>query len=85
MVNFFSQSNSDISAYTYERTLMMEQRTEMLKQMRVKQNVKEVCAFTLEILTLELYLEKKTKQIIYSCFSYLITLLHVEKPIFLLL
>lgn len=29
---------------------MMEQRTEMLKQMRVKQNVKEVCAFTLEIL-----------------------------------
>ena len=59
---------------------MMEQRTEMLKQMRVKQNVKEVCAFTLE-----LYLEKKPKQIIYSCFSYLITLLHVEKPIFLLL
>ncbi|KAK3086861.1 hypothetical protein FSP39_024489, partial [Pinctada imbricata] len=29
-------SNSDISAYTYERTLMMEQRTEMLKAMRVK-------------------------------------------------
>lgn len=38
---FSSQSNSDISAYTYERTLMMEQRTEMLKQMK-KQNVKEV-------------------------------------------
>lgn len=38
---FSLQSNSDISAYTYERTLMMEQRTEMLKQMK-KQNVKEV-------------------------------------------
>ena len=59
---------------------MMEQRTEMLKQMRVKQNVKEVCAFTLEIIGA--LFRKKNKQIIYSCFSYLITLLRVEKPIF---
>ena len=26
---------SDISSYTYERTLLMEQRNEMLKEMRV--------------------------------------------------
>ncbi|KAK6186052.1 hypothetical protein SNE40_008163 [Patella caerulea] len=35
-VNVIEMSGSDISAYTYERTLMMEQRTEMLQQMRVK-------------------------------------------------
>lgn len=29
------QHDSDISAYTYERTLMMEQRSQMLKQMRL--------------------------------------------------
>ena len=29
------QSKQDISAYTYERTLMMEQRTEMLRSMRL--------------------------------------------------
>ncbi|XP_061166626.1 solute carrier family 12 member 4-like [Saccostrea echinata] len=39
-VHVLEMSNSDISAYTYERTLMMEQRTEMLKQM--KGNKKEV-------------------------------------------
>ncbi|KAJ8303240.1 hypothetical protein KUTeg_019636 [Tegillarca granosa] len=33
-VDILEMSNSDISAYTYERTLMMEQRTEMLKNMR---------------------------------------------------
>lgn len=33
---YFFQPDSDISAYTYERTLMMEQRTEMLKEMRLK-------------------------------------------------
>ncbi|KAH8019303.1 hypothetical protein HPB51_018815 [Rhipicephalus microplus] len=32
---FYLQNDSDISAYTYERTLMMEQRTEMLKHMRL--------------------------------------------------
>ena len=32
---FNFQAESDITAYTYERTLMMEQRTEMLKSMRV--------------------------------------------------
>lgn len=29
------QAESDITAYTYERTLIMEQRTEMLKNMRL--------------------------------------------------
>ena len=33
--SFSFQAESDITAYTYERTLMMEQRTEMLKSMRV--------------------------------------------------
>lgn len=27
--------NSDISAYTYERTLMMEQRNQMLRELRL--------------------------------------------------
>ncbi|ESO89777.1 hypothetical protein LOTGIDRAFT_124507 [Lottia gigantea] len=35
-VNVIEMAGNDISAYTYERTLMMEQRTEMLQQMRVK-------------------------------------------------
>ena len=30
-----TQPDNDISAYTYERTLIMEQRNEMLKQMRL--------------------------------------------------
>lgn len=32
------QHNSDISAYTYERTLMMEQRCQMLRQMRLSKS-----------------------------------------------
>lgn len=31
----YFKHDSDISAYTYERTLMMEQRSQMLKQMRL--------------------------------------------------
>lgn len=31
----FLQMNSDISAYTYERTLMMEQRNQMLRELRL--------------------------------------------------
>lgn len=39
------QSGQDISAYTYERTLMMEQRTQMLRNMRVKKiEVFQSCA-----------------------------------------
>uniref|UniRef100_A0A672M0F8 Solute carrier family 12 member 4 n=1 Tax=Sinocyclocheilus grahami TaxID=75366 RepID=A0A672M0F8_SINGR len=34
-VEVVEMHNSDISAYTYERTLMMEQRSQMLKQMRL--------------------------------------------------
>ncbi|XP_052274577.1 solute carrier family 12 member 6-like isoform X2 [Dreissena polymorpha] len=34
-VEVVEMADSDITAYTYERTLMMEQRTEMLKNMRV--------------------------------------------------
>ncbi len=32
---FLQQMDSDISAYTYERTLMMEQRNQMLKEMQL--------------------------------------------------
>lgn len=32
---FELQMNSDISAYTYERTLMMEQRNQMLRELRL--------------------------------------------------
>ncbi|XP_067651294.1 solute carrier family 12 member 4-like isoform X3 [Haliotis asinina] len=35
-VNVVEMSTIDISAYTYERTLMMEQRTQMLRDMRLK-------------------------------------------------
>lgn len=35
------QHNSDISAYTYERTLMMEQRSQMLRQMRLSKSDRE--------------------------------------------
>lgn len=43
--------NSDISAYTYERTLMMEQRNQMLRELRL--NKKEslgVVSFILSII-----------------------------------
>lgn len=43
----YLQMNSDISAYTYERTLMMEQRNQMLRELRL--NKKEslgVVSFT---------------------------------------
>lgn len=32
---FMFQTNNDISAYTYERTLMMEQRNQMLRELRL--------------------------------------------------
>lgn len=35
VLGFNSQMNSDISAYTYERTLMMEQRNQMLRELRL--------------------------------------------------
>lgn len=34
-LHFVLQMNSDISAYTYERTLMMEQRNQMLRELRL--------------------------------------------------
>ena len=42
--HFYIQMNSDISAYTYERTLMMEQRNQMLRELRLnkKDNFKVV-------------------------------------------
>ncbi|GFN93070.1 solute carrier family 12 member 4 [Plakobranchus ocellatus] len=36
-VDVVEMSNQDISAYTYERTLMMEQRTDMLTKIRLQQ------------------------------------------------
>lgn len=35
MSSYISQTNNDISAYTYERTLMMEQRNQMLRELRL--------------------------------------------------
>lgn len=36
-----SQHDGDISAYTYEKTLVMEQRSQILKQMHLTKNEKE--------------------------------------------
>lgn len=36
-----SQHESDISAYTYEKTLVMEQRSQILKQMHLTKNERE--------------------------------------------
>lgn len=35
------QHDSDISAYTYERTLMMEQRSQMLRHMRLSKTERD--------------------------------------------
>uniref|UniRef100_A0A3B4BEW9 Uncharacterized protein n=1 Tax=Periophthalmus magnuspinnatus TaxID=409849 RepID=A0A3B4BEW9_9GOBI len=45
-VEVVEMHDSDISAYTYERTLMMEQRSQMLRQMRLStaERQREVCA-----------------------------------------
>ncbi|XP_017292980.1 solute carrier family 12 member 6 isoform X1 [Kryptolebias marmoratus] len=40
-VEVVEMHNSDISAYTYERTLMMEQRCQMLRQMRLSKSDRE--------------------------------------------
>ncbi|XP_067303728.1 solute carrier family 12 member 6-like [Pseudorasbora parva] len=40
-VEVVEMNNSDISAYTYERTLMMEQRSQMLRQMRLSKSDRE--------------------------------------------
>ncbi|XP_017394924.1 solute carrier family 12 member 4 isoform X4 [Cebus imitator] len=40
-VEVVEMHNSDISAYTYERTLMMEQRSQMLRQMRLTKTERE--------------------------------------------
>uniref|UniRef100_A0A3Q2YIR0 Si:cabz01102082.1 n=1 Tax=Hippocampus comes TaxID=109280 RepID=A0A3Q2YIR0_HIPCM len=40
-IKSFSTKLSDISAYTYERTLMMEQRSQMLRQMRLSKSDRE--------------------------------------------
>lgn len=44
--------DSDIATYTYERTLMMEQRTQMLKELRLnrKERFNIVCIFVLVVL-----------------------------------
>lgn len=39
--NVTSQHDTDISAYTYEKTLVMEQRSQMLKQMHLTKNEME--------------------------------------------
>lgn len=47
MLFIFFQTDSDISAYTYERTLMMEQRNQMLRELRL--NKKELGMVGLDI------------------------------------
>ena len=39
-VEVVEMHDSDVSAYTYERTLIMEQRNEMLHDMRLKQKTR---------------------------------------------
>lgn len=39
--NVTFQHDTDISAYTYEKTLVMEQRSQMLKQMHLTKNEME--------------------------------------------
>lgn len=39
--NVTLQHDTDISAYTYEKTLVMEQRSQMLKQMHLTKNEME--------------------------------------------
>ena len=41
--------DSDVSAYTYERTLIMEQRNEMLQEMKVTKSSRSKMVSTLEI------------------------------------
>ena len=38
---FFPKHDSDISAYTYEKTLVMEQRSQILKQINLSKNERE--------------------------------------------
>lgn len=40
-MSLVSQHDSDISAYTYEKTLVMEQRSQMLKQINLTKNERE--------------------------------------------
>ena len=40
-VSFALKHDSDISAYTYEKTLLMEQRSQILKQMHLTKNEME--------------------------------------------
>lgn len=49
---FYLQMDSDISAYTYERTLMMEQRNQMLRELRLnkKESLGVVSNFLFNIL-----------------------------------
>ncbi len=37
----FLQHDSDISAFTYEKTLVMEQRSQLLKQMQLSRTERE--------------------------------------------
>lgn len=55
--------NSDISAYTYERTLMMEQRNQMLRELRLnKKETLGVVSINTENLNFNFY--KKMNKIL---------------------
>ncbi|GFS26106.1 solute carrier family 12 member 4 [Elysia marginata] len=53
-VDVVEMSNQDISAYTYERTLMMEQRTDMLSKIRAGQTGGLLAADTSRVPTITL-------------------------------
>uniref|UniRef100_A0A663MHM5 Solute carrier family 12 member 4 n=1 Tax=Athene cunicularia TaxID=194338 RepID=A0A663MHM5_ATHCN len=69
-VEVVEMHNSDISAYTYERTLMMEQRSQMLRQMRLTktEREREVCNLWLIIVFAEMDDTKYLPgSVLYSC------------------
>uniref|UniRef100_A0AAY5L952 Solute carrier family 12 member 6 n=1 Tax=Esox lucius TaxID=8010 RepID=A0AAY5L952_ESOLU len=63
-VEVVEMHNSDISAYTYERTLMMEQRSQMLRQMRLSKSDREK-----EVLRSQACMEKQTCDLLNGLFS----------------
>lgn len=55
--------DSDISAYTYERTLMMEQRNQMLRELRL--NKKESLGVVSDEIAKPMNSHKQKKQYVY--------------------
>lgn len=58
LCNFFFafQMDSDISAYTYERTLMMEQRNQMLRELRLNKKESLGVVSALQIIEAKIFI-----------------------------